>query len=65
MASDAVGRAPTEFIAWLQALAATVFRDRAEEGRKGRGWGDERRCLPVSFVVQMALRITRNLRMHR
>ena len=33
-------------------LAATVFRNRAQEGRKGRGWGDERRDLPVSFVVQ-------------
>jgi hypothetical protein len=29
-----------------------VFRNRAQEGRKGRGWGDERRGLPVSFVVQ-------------
>ncbi len=33
-------------------LAATVFRNRAQEGRKVRGWGGERRCLPVSFVVQ-------------
>jgi hypothetical protein len=32
-------------------LAATVFRDRAREGRKGRGWGGKRRCLPGSFVV--------------
>jgi hypothetical protein len=35
-----------------QGLAATVFRNRAQEGRKGRGWGGERRGLPVSFVVQ-------------
>jgi len=33
-------------------LAATVFRNRAQEGRKGRGWRAERRCLPVSFVKQ-------------
>src|SRR5450631_3132350 len=32
-------------------LAATVFRNRAQEGRKGRGWGGKRRCLPASFVV--------------
>ena len=29
-----------------------MFRNRAQEGRKGRGWGGERRGLPVSFVVQ-------------
>jgi hypothetical protein len=29
-----------------------VFRDRAQEGRKGRGWGGERRCLPVSLIVK-------------
>src|ERR1700738_4836967 len=33
-------------------LAATVFRNRAQEGRKGRHRGRERRCLPVSFVVK-------------
>jgi hypothetical protein len=33
-------------------LAATVFGNRAQEGRKVRGWGGERRCLPVSFVMQ-------------
>ena len=33
-------------------LAATVFSNRAQEGRKGRGWGRECRCLPVSLVVQ-------------
>ncbi|MBV8894028.1 MAG: hypothetical protein JO266_19010, partial [Acidobacteria bacterium] len=32
-------------------LAATVFRNRAQERRKG-GWGSERRYLPVSFVVK-------------
>jgi hypothetical protein len=29
-----------------------VFRNRAQEGRKRRGWGGERRCLPVSLVVK-------------
>jgi hypothetical protein len=29
-----------------------VFRNRAQEGRKRRGRGGERRGLPVSFVVQ-------------
>src|SRR5216683_4252529 len=33
-------------------LAATVFRNRAQEGKRRRGWGDERRCLPMSFVVK-------------
>jgi hypothetical protein len=33
-------------------LAATVFRNRAQEERKGRRRGHERGCLPVSFVVQ-------------
>ena len=28
-----------------------MFRNRAQEGRKGRGWGGKRRCLPASFVV--------------
>src|SRR6266478_1498838 len=34
------------------ALAATVFRNRAQEGKRRSGWGDERRCLPMSFVVK-------------
>src|SRR6266446_3882184 len=33
-------------------LAATVFRNRAQEGKRRSGWGDERRCLPMSFVVK-------------
>jgi len=37
-------------------LAATVFRNRAQEGGKGRGWRDERRCLPVSFVVEHSIK---------
>src|SRR6266852_3232719 len=35
-----------------QSLAATVFRNRAQEGRKGRGLKGGRGCLPVSFVVK-------------
>src|SRR5216684_1049577 len=33
-------------------LAATVFRNRAQEGKRRSGWGDERRCLPMRFVVK-------------
>src|SRR5271168_2817523 len=33
-------------------LAATVFGNRAHEGRKGSDSGDERRRLPVSFVMK-------------
>src|SRR5216683_1121873 len=35
-----------------QTLAATVFRNRAQEGKRRSGWGDERRCSPMSFVVK-------------
>src|SRR5260370_42546065 len=35
-----------------RSLAATVFRNRAQEGKRRSGWGDERRCLPMSFVVK-------------
>jgi excisionase family DNA binding protein len=35
-----------------EALAATVFGNRARKGRKGNSGGSERRCLPVSFVVK-------------
>jgi hypothetical protein len=44
--------AATEISTLLDQLAATVFRDRAQEGRNGRGWGSERRCLPVSLIVK-------------
>ena len=33
-------------------LAATVFGNRAQEGRNGRSGRGERRCLPGSFVVK-------------
>src|SRR5712664_3528054 len=36
----------------LSNLAATVFRNRAQEGKRRSGWGDERRCSPMSFVVK-------------
>jgi hypothetical protein len=43
-------------------LAATVFRNHAQEGRKEEVGEGERRGLPVSLWCSMALRITRNLR---
>src|SRR5713226_1243005 len=33
-------------------LAATVFRNRAQEGKRRSGYKGGRRCLPVSFVVK-------------
>ena len=33
-------------------LAATVFRYRAQEGRKGRAWRGKGRWLPLSLVVK-------------
>src|SRR5205814_4993104 len=47
----------------LTALAATVFRNRGQEGGKERGWGGERRGLPVSFVVKHGVENNEELRM--
>src|SRR6266852_300536 len=43
---------PWHNVAQPRPLAATVFRNRAQEGKRRSGWGDERGCLPVSFVVK-------------
>src|SRR6266436_3916045 len=43
---------PWHNVAQPRPLAATVFRNRAQEGKRRSGWGDERRCLPMSFVVK-------------
>src|SRR5260370_29015318 len=42
----------TRGVGSIRVLAATVFRNRAQEGKRRSGWGDERGCLPVSFVVK-------------
>ena len=36
----------------VRRLAATVFRYRAQEGEKGRGWRGKRKWLPLSLVVK-------------